>query len=105
MRLPNFNLGQPGNLATLVAVLQRALEPAVKQLNALSEGQVSATNNAAVAAPVAGSLTTYARGDFIRNSQPAELGSAGSRYTVRGWICIEAGTPGQWREERCLTGN
>ncbi|WP_080425300.1 hypothetical protein [Burkholderia ubonensis] len=105
MRLPNFNLGQPGNLATLVAALQRALEPVVKQLNAVSDGQMSAINNTAAAPPAAGSLTTYARGDFIRNSQPAELGNAGSRYTVSGWICIEAGTPGQWREERCLTGN
>ncbi|MCW3539335.1 hypothetical protein [Burkholderia cenocepacia] len=105
MRLPSFNLGQPANIATLVAALQRALGPIVKQLNALSDGQLAATNNAAAGPPGADSLTTYARGDFIRNALPEELGNSGSRYTVRGWVCIEAGKPGQWREERCLTGN
>ncbi|WP_081059680.1 hypothetical protein [Burkholderia stagnalis] len=105
MRLSTFNLGQPGNIATLVAALQRVLDPVIKQLNALADGYVSAVNNAATAAPATGSLTTYAHGDYIRNSAPSEIGIAGARYVVLGWICIEAGTPGKWRECRCPTGN
>ncbi|NGM79702.1 hypothetical protein [Burkholderia multivorans] len=105
MRVRAPDLGQPGNIATLVAALRRCMEPIVNQLNALSDGQASAVNNAATAPPAATSVTPYARGDFIKNSAPAELGNAGARYIVLGWMCIEAGKPGQWRECRCLTGN
>ena len=44
-------------------------------------------------------------GDEIRNSAPAELGTAGSKYVIRGWICVTAGTPGTWLPMRLLTGN
>jgi hypothetical protein len=47
----------------------------------------------------------YQVGDFVRNSTPTELGGAGSKYIVWGFICIGAGTPGTWREMRFLTGN
>lgn len=72
------------------------------QLNALAEGRLQAHYNAYTAAPTTG---TYARGDFIRNSEPSEAGSGGSMYVVIGWICTASGTPGTWKECRVLTGN
>lgn len=47
----------------------------------------------------------YAQGDVLRNSAPTELGTAGSRYVIVGWVCVATGTPGTWREMRVLTGN
>ena len=72
------------------------------QLNALSEGQLVAAYNAYTAAPTTG---TYAIGDYIRNSAPAEAGSASSMYVILGWVCTASGTPGTWVEVRALTGN
>lgn len=105
MRLPTFNIGQPSSFPTLGAALKRALDPIITQLNNLSEGQAAATNNAATAAPAAGNTKAYARGDFIKNSAPGELGTAGSKYVITGWICVAAGTPGTWLSCRTLTGN
>jgi hypothetical protein len=73
-----------------------------QQVNALSEGQVSATYNANTAAPTTG---TYAQGDFVRNSTPVEAGIIGSKYVVKGWVCVAGGTPGTWVQARSLTGN
>lgn len=72
------------------------------QVNAISEGQLSGTYNAATAAPTTG---TWAKGDFIRNSNPSELGSGGSKYIIIGWTCTVSGTPGTWLQNRTLTGN
>ena len=72
------------------------------QVNQLSEGVASAVNNAATSAPTAG---TFAVGDFVKNSAPSELGSAGSKYVVMGWVCVTAGTPGTFVQCRALTGN
>ena len=72
------------------------------QVNQLTEGTVSAVHSAATAAPTAGS---YAVGDFVRNSTPAEAGTAGSKYVVMGWLCTVAGTPGTFVPCRALTGN
>lgn len=73
-----------------------------EQVNRLSEGRLGAVHNAATAAPTTG---THAQGDFIRNATPSELGSAGSKYVIFGWICTVSGTPGTWVECRFLTGN
>lgn len=73
-----------------------------QQVNALSEGSIAANYNAAGAAPTVG---TWAKGDQLKNSAPAELGSASSKYVITGWICTAAGTPGTWLELRSLTGN
>jgi hypothetical protein len=54
------------------------------------------------AAPTSG---TWAVGDKVRNTAPAEAGSSGSKYTVAGWVCTAGGTPGTWLEMRSLTGN
>ena len=72
------------------------------QVNQLTEGTVSAVHSAATAAPTAGS---YAVGDFVRNSAPAEAGTAGSKYVVMGWLCTVAGTPGTFVPCRALTGS
>ena len=71
------------------------------QVNAISEGAISGATNAQTAAPTTGA---WQRGDQVRNSAPSELGTAGSKYVVLGWICVTAGTPGTWKEMRCLTG-
>jgi hypothetical protein len=56
-------------------------------VNALAEGRIVGSVNAAPAAPTTGA---YTPGDFVRNSAPAELGTAGSRFVVEGWMCIAA---------------
>lgn len=83
-------------------VLLRELREHATQVNNLSEGKLAATYNAHTAAPTTG---TYARGDFVRNSQPSELGSVSSKYVILGWICVTSGTPGTFLECRVLTGN
>lgn len=82
--------------------LQRELREHANQVNALSEGKLTAHYNAYTAAPTTG---TYNQGDFIRNSAPSELGAVSSKYVIFGWICTVAGTPGTWVECRFLTGN
>jgi hypothetical protein len=73
-----------------------------QQVNAVSEGQIVAAYNAATSYPTTG---TYYQGDFVKNSAPTELGSAGSKYVIDGWTCVVAGTPGTWVQKRFLTGN
>jgi hypothetical protein len=73
-------------------------------VNGLAEGRIYRSYNAATAAP-SGTTVSYQVADFIRNSNPTELGTAGSKYIILGFICIAAGTPGTWREARVLTGN
>jgi len=53
------------------------------------------------------SYTTQYRfkGEFIHNTNPAELGTSGSKYIVAGWRCIAKGKPGTWVEQRILTGH
>ena len=74
----------------------------IQQLNGISEGSITACGNAATSAPTTGA---WQQGDFIRNSAPTELGTAGSKYVIHGWICTTAGTPGTWKQARYLTGN
>ncbi len=83
-------------------VLQRELREHATQVNMLSEGRMAANYQAATAAPTTGS---YAAGDFVRNSAPSELGTAGSRYVIFGWVCVAGGAPGTFAQCRFLTGN
>ena len=46
----------------------------------------------------------HAQSEFVWNSAPSESGSAGSKYVIIGWSCVTSGTPGTWKECRCLTG-
>ena len=70
------------------------------QVNAISEGAISGASNAAASIPTTG---VYAKGDFVRNAAPAELGSVSSKYIVFGWICTAA--PLTFVQMRFLTGN
>ena len=76
--------------------------PVAHQLNALSEGLVSASYTALTSVPTSG---TWSQGDFVRNKTPVEAGTAASKYVVIGWICVASGTPGTWLQSRVLTGN
>ncbi len=72
------------------------------QLNNLSEGRMAGRYWAYTAAPTTG---TWAVGDVVWNSAPAELGTASSKYVIHGWQCVVSGTPGTWVQMRYLTGN
>lgn len=71
------------------------------QVNAISEGRIVGFYTAATAAPTTG---TWAQGDFVKNSAPAEAGSALSKYVIFGFVCVTAGSPGTWVQCRVLTG-
>lgn len=73
-----------------------------QQLDAVSEGRITASHNARTSAPTVGA---WKRGDFVRNSEPSELGSVSSKYLIFGWSCVASGEPGTWKECRFLTGN
>ena len=72
------------------------------QVNNLSEGRLAARYSSLTASPTTG---TWARGDVVFNSEPSELGTAGSKYVITHWICTVSGTPGTWVQCRSLTGN
>ena len=82
--------------------LLRELKEHAAQVNALSEGRLAGTYNAQTAAPTTG---TWAIGDYIKNSAPAEAGVALSKYVILEWVCTVSGTPGTWLQCRALTGN
>jgi hypothetical protein len=90
---PRAGMGDPA--------LQRELREHANQVNLMAEGRIAAFYQATTAAPTTGS---HARGDFVRNSEPSELGVAGSKYVIHGWQCVVAGTPGTWVQCRFLTG-
>ena len=72
-------------------------------INRAFEGRIY-QRYAATAAPT-GTTVSWQVGDIVANSNPTELGGAGSMYIIFGWECIGAGNPGTWREMRFLTGN
>lgn len=74
----------------------------ILKINSLADGQLTAIDNAAAAVPTTG---TFAKGDFVRNSAPAELGAGGNKYVIYGWVCTVGGTPGTFVQCRFLTGN
>ncbi|MFM0327349.1 hypothetical protein [Caballeronia glebae] len=59
-------------------------------------------NDVASSAPTVG---TWARGKVIANAMPLEMGAAGSKYVVTGWINTAPGAPGTWLALRAPTGN
>lgn len=101
MKLPlsGYVLGRTTD--TLIRSLTRILPQFASQINAASEGRIAGAYNALEQPPTQG---LYAQGDYIRNLTPTVQGSAGSRYVVRGWICVNGGEPGTWAEDRGLTG-
>lgn len=97
MKLPN-NVDFPG----LPIGLIRYLRDIARQVNGITEGHGYAFHGAMTAAPTTG---TWNQGDMVKNSAPAEAGTAGSKYVVTHWVCTVAGTPGTWLACRSLTGN
>lgn len=83
-------------------VLERVLKASANKVNQLADGRIGAVDNALIAAPAAGQ---FQRGDFVRNSTPSELGTAGSKYVIFGWVNVAAGEPGTFLQCRFLTGN
>lgn len=101
MRLSTDNYRFGADLPDLTRALMQVLPSFAKQVNAVSEGRIAGHHNAATSAPVNG---LYQQGDYLRNSAPQVLGTAGSRYVVKGWICTASGEPGAWVEDRGATG-
>lgn len=97
-----MKLNQTPRLAVKDSALDRELREHATLVNLMTDGRLAGVNNASTAAPTTGA---YARGDFVQNSQPSELGTAGSKYVIYGWLCVTAGTPGTWVQCRFLTGN
>lgn len=83
-------------------LLTRELREHATLVNLMTDGRAAGCNNAASAVPTAG---TFGVGDFVKNSAPSELGSAGSKYVISGWMCVSAGSPGTFVQCRFLTGN
>jgi hypothetical protein len=87
MRINQPQLPAGAGNQDLVRALTMTLRDVINQLNALSDGTLNAATTALPAAPTTGA---HARGDFIRNTQPAAGG-------VFGWVCVASGTPGIWK--------
>lgn len=98
----NPYLGNVADQRELVRQLTDLHRAIITQLNLLSEGYITASTNAAPAAPTAGD---FQQGDYVRNSAPVEAGAPGSMYVTLGFVCVAAGNPGTWRDVRTLTGN
>lgn len=75
-----------------------------QQVNRLSNGGINSSSSAWTSPPSGITATIYSAGDYIRNTAPAVLGTAGSQYVVKGWLCVTGGSPGTWVEDRGLTG-
>jgi hypothetical protein len=80
--------------------LYKILRTLINQVNSITEGQIQAVTNATALMPTSGS---YQVGDVVRNSNPSELGTAGSKYILYGWLCTAS--PLSFKELHCLTGN
>lgn len=83
-------------------IMSRELAEHAALINLMTDGRLTGTNNAMPTAPLGG---MYAIGDYVRNSTPSELGTAGSKYVVLGFLCTVGGTPGTFVQARALTGN
>lgn len=81
--------------------LIRELKNHAQQVNAVSEGRIVGAYNALPSVPTAGQFN---KGDFVRNSAPAELGTTPNKYVVYGWMCIDD-SPLTFVQCRFLTGN
>ena len=100
--LPVVGNDQPQYIKDLSFKLTNLLRAIAAQVNGISEGTQAFFYTARVSVPTTG---TWAVGDFVLNSAPAEAGTAGSKYIIHGWRCVAGGTPGTWLQCRFLTGN
>ncbi len=104
MRISEPKFGEPKESwgKDLVEKLYRALREIAGQLNGLSEGRISQRYTAATAAPSTGQ---YTQGDIVWHKTPTELGGAGSKYVIIGWVNVSTTSTPSFKEMRCLTGN
>jgi hypothetical protein len=91
-------LPQNGDTASLLRRLAELQRENAALVNALAEGRLAGSVNAAPNVPTTGS---YAVGDFVKNSAPTEQGSAGSKWILLGWTYLPSG----FVPCRVLTGN
>lgn len=101
MKLQTDNYRFGSDLSSLIKALAQIFPRFAMQLNNLSEGRIAGNHNAAEAPPATG---LHQAGDYLRNSVPVVLGSAGGQYVLKGWICVQSGEPGTWAEDRGVTG-
>lgn len=71
-------------------------------INDLAEGRIRARYLTSSTTPAFG---TFSTGDWVFNSAPTELGTAGGKYVLLGWVCTSGGSPGSFNQIRTLTGN
>lgn len=101
-RIQSAKLADPDKLpAGFFKSVKDTFDSVIQQLNQLTEGAIVAVTNARTAAPTTG---TYQPGDFVKNSNRSELGTAGTKYILDGWECATS-DPLTWYERRLLTGN
>lgn len=74
-----------------------ALRRVAVKVNQMASGNASGFDGGATVAPTAAGN----QGDFVRNLAPAELGTAGSKYVIEGWVYVGSA----WLQKRFLTGN
>lgn len=102
MRLPENPILPDPKSPAFYTTLRDYIARIHQQLNGLGDGRASAVHSAYTAAPTTG---TWSQGDYVKNSAPAEIGSAGTKYVINGWTCVASGTPGTWVQDRAPTGN
>ena len=86
--------------------LAKLLREISQKVNQLASGTLAGSDLTATAVPASG---TWAKGDYVRKSNPVEAGGAGAKYVILGWVRITDGTGNtlntDWLECRALTGN
>lgn len=80
--------------------LKRELHENAQAVGRLQDGKLAGVQRS----PTVPTGGDFAPGDIVRNSLPFEGGSAGSKYVIFGWMCIQK-TPLVFLECRFLTGN
>lgn len=93
------------DFASFRKVIQDTLNNVIDQLNNISAGQLAATTNAFTGPPTSATAVPYAQGDYVKNSAPTVLGTAGSQYVILGWVCVVPGSPGTWVPCEVKTGS
>lgn len=68
-------------------VIESLFKSVADQLALLSEGKQGAYYGARTSAPTSGK---WARGDWVKNSEPSAAG-------YFGWVCVASGEPGTWK--------
>lgn len=102
MKINPTNLSGAEDLpAPFYKTLKSLLDLIGKQLNLLTEGYIVCITNAQTSAPSTGD---FQPGDFVKNSNRSEIGTAGSKYILDGWECATS-APLTWHERHFPTGN